>query len=46
VEDVPVVWLLEMKFPTILNERVHNAVTTAIGTTDNFADVWVEPKKK
>ncbi len=44
VEDVPVVWLLEMEFPTFVNTRVHNAVTTAIGTTANFADVWVEPK--
>lgn len=44
-KDVPVAWLLEMEFPTLLNKRVHNAVTTAIGTSDNFADVWVEPKQ-
>ncbi|MDZ7809425.1 MAG: ABC transporter substrate-binding protein [Arhodomonas sp.] len=42
VEDVPIVWLLEMEFPNLINERVHNAITTAIGTTENFADVWVE----
>lgn len=44
VDDVPVIWLLEMEFPTFVNKRVHNAVTTAIGTTENFADVWVEKK--
>jgi peptide/nickel transport system substrate-binding protein len=45
VEDLPVIWLLEMEFPTFVNKRVHNAVTTAIGTSENFADVWVEKKK-
>lgn len=45
VDDVPVIWLLEMEFPTFVNKRVHNAVTTAIGTSENFADVWVEKKK-
>lgn len=44
VEDVPVIWLLEMEFPTLVNTRVHNAVTTAIGTNENFADTWVEQK--
>lgn len=44
VEDVPVIWLLEMEFPTFVNTRVHNAVTTAIGTSENFADTWVEQK--
>ena len=44
VDDLPVIWLLEMEFPTFVNNRVHNAVTTAIGTSENFADVWVEPK--
>jgi len=42
VDDVPVIWLLEMEFPTIYNTRVHNLTTTAIGTTETFADVWVE----
>ncbi|HEV7372557.1 ABC transporter substrate-binding protein [Arenibaculum sp.] len=45
VEDMPVIWLLEMEFPTFVNNRVHNAVSTAIGTSENFADVWVEKKK-
>ncbi|UEM23074.1 ABC transporter substrate-binding protein [Skermanella mucosa] len=45
VGDMPVIWLLEMEFPTFVNKRVHNAVTTAIGTSENFADTWVEKKK-
>lgn len=43
-DELPVIWLLEMEFPTFVNKRVHNAVTTAIGTNENFADVWVEKK--
>jgi peptide/nickel transport system substrate-binding protein len=42
VEDVPVAWLLEMEFPTILNKRVHNAITTAIGVNETYADAWVD----
>lgn len=43
VEDVPVAWILEMEFPTILNKRVHNAITTAIGVNETYADAWVSP---
>ena len=42
VEDVPVAWLLELEFPTILNKRVHNAITTAIGVNETYADAWVD----
>ena len=44
VDEVPVAWLLEMEFPTILNKRVHNAITTAIGVNETYADAWVSPK--
>ncbi|MGQ9368038.1 ABC transporter substrate-binding protein [Azospirillum sp. ST 5-10] len=44
VDEVPVIWLLEMEFPTFVNKRVHNAVTTSIGTSDTFAEVWVDKK--
>ncbi len=44
VEDVPVAWMLEMEFPTILNKRVHDAITTAIGVNETYADAWVSPK--
>ncbi|MCC5810682.1 MAG: ABC transporter substrate-binding protein [Ectothiorhodospiraceae bacterium] len=42
VEELPVIWLLEMEFPTIVNTRVRNATTTAIGVADTFADTWIE----
>jgi len=42
VDEVPVAWLLEMEFPTVLNKRVHNAVTTAIGVNETYADAWVD----
>ncbi len=31
VDDVPVLWLLELEFPTIYRCNVKNLVTTAIG---------------
>ena len=38
VEDVPVLWLLEMEFPTIHRCNIKNLVTTAIGVNDGFRD--------
>ena len=42
VEDVPVLWLLEMDFPTIYRCNVKNLVTTGIGVNDGFRDAWKE----
>lgn len=42
VEDLPVLWLLEMEFPTIYRCNVKNLVTTAIGVNDGFRDAWKE----
>lgn len=41
VEDVPLGWLIEIKFPTIYNKRVHNLVTTAIGVNESFDSVYL-----
>ncbi len=41
VEDVPVLWLLELKFPTFTNKRVHGVVSTAIGVNDSFESVYL-----
>jgi len=43
-DDLPVVWLLEMEFPTFLDKRVKNANTTAIGVNDTYEDVWLAAK--
>jgi peptide/nickel transport system substrate-binding protein len=44
VEDVPFAWLLEIEFPTLLDKRVHNAVTTALGVNETYADAWIASK--
>ncbi len=41
-DELPVAWLIELGFPTIYDTRVHNAVTTAIGTNETYDDVWIE----
>ncbi|MET4491208.1 ABC transporter substrate-binding protein [Bradyrhizobium sp. LA7.1] len=41
VEDVPVLWLLEMKFMTFTNKRVHGVVSTSIGVNDSFEAVYL-----
>lgn len=41
-EDLPVLWLLEMDYPTIHRCNVKNLVTTAIGVNDGFRDAWKE----
>jgi peptide/nickel transport system substrate-binding protein len=45
VDDVPVAWLLELEFPTFINKQFRNVVTSSIGVRDNFADVYMVPKK-
>ena len=39
-EDLPVLWLLELDFPTIYRCNIKNLVTTAIGVDDGFRDAW------
>ena len=41
-EELPVLWLLEMDFPTIYRCNVKNLVTTAIGVNDGFREAWKE----
>lgn len=41
-DELPVAWLIELGFPTIYDARIHNAVTTAIGTNETYDDVWIE----
>ncbi|GHU05650.1 peptide ABC transporter substrate-binding protein [Alphaproteobacteria bacterium] len=40
-EDVPNAWLIEIKFPTVVNRRFENVVTSATGVADCF-DVVAE----
>ncbi|MCY1518972.1 Periplasmic dipeptide transport protein [compost metagenome] len=41
VEDVPVLWLADTNYSTLLNKRVHNAVTTALGVVDSQSETWL-----
>lgn len=40
VEDVPILWLTEMEFPTVYRCNVKDLVTTAIGVNDALRDAW------
>ena len=39
-DELPVLWMLEMEFPTIHRCNVKNLVTTGIGVNDGFRDAW------
>ena len=41
-DELPVLWLLEMDFPTIYRCNVKNLITTGIGVNDGFRDAWKE----
>ena len=40
VEELPVLWLLELDFPTVSRCNVKDLVTTAIGVNDAMRDAW------
>jgi len=40
VDDLPIVWLTEMEFPTLYRSKWKNLVTTAIGLNETFSDVY------
>jgi peptide/nickel transport system substrate-binding protein len=41
-EDLPVLWLLEMDFPTVYRCNIQNFPTTAIGINDGLRDLWID----
>ncbi|BBK31144.1 peptide/nickel transport system substrate-binding protein [Stella humosa] len=40
-EDLPVGFLLELQFPVVMNKRLRDAITTAHGPNDAYADAWL-----
>ena len=36
VEEVPMAWLVEVDFPTVLDRRYKDVVVSAIGVSDTF----------
>jgi peptide/nickel transport system substrate-binding protein len=41
IDDVPVVWLMEMVWPTIYDKKVHNLVELGTGVHASFDDVFL-----
>lgn len=41
-DELPVLWMLEMDYPTVYNCNVKNLVNTAIGVNDAFREAWKE----
>lgn len=41
VEDVPLVWLMELTFPTIHDRRLANVITSGVGVHKSFDDVFL-----
>jgi peptide/nickel transport system substrate-binding protein len=40
--EVPMVWTHDIVFPTLYRDKVQDLITTALGTDDNFANVWLK----
>ncbi|MCQ4160260.1 ABC transporter substrate-binding protein [Roseomonas sp. GC11] len=40
VEEVPLVWLMEMAFPSIYDKKLHNIITSGAGVHASFDDVF------
>lgn len=40
-EDVPLVWLVDTNYGTVLNTRVHDAITTGLGVVDTYSGAWL-----
>ena len=42
VEGSPIVWVFELNFPTVVNKRYKDVITSPLGIYTNFATVWRE----
>ena len=42
VEGSPIVWVFELNFPTVVNKRYKDVITSPLGLYTNFAGVWRE----
>jgi peptide/nickel transport system substrate-binding protein len=38
---VPLLWLMEMAFPTIYDKKLHNVITSGAGVHASFDDVFL-----
>jgi peptide/nickel transport system substrate-binding protein len=42
VDGSPIVWVFELNFPTVVNKRYHDVITSPLGIYTNFASAWRE----
>lgn len=42
VEGSPIIWAFELNFPTVVNKRYHDVITSPLGIYTNFATTWRE----
>lgn len=41
VEDMPLLWVVEVNYPTVMDRRLHNAVQLGTGNHASFDDVFL-----
>lgn len=41
VQEVPQIWLTELSFPTVHDKKVQNVITTGLGVSKSFDDVFI-----
>jgi peptide/nickel transport system substrate-binding protein len=42
VDASPIIWVFELNFPTVVNKRFHDVITSPLGIYTNFASAWRE----
>jgi peptide/nickel transport system substrate-binding protein len=42
VDGSPIIWVFELNFPTVVNKRYHDVITSPLGIYTNFASAWRE----
>ena len=42
VDAAPIVWVFELNFPTVVNKRYKDVITSPLGIYTNFATAWRE----
>jgi peptide/nickel transport system substrate-binding protein len=41
-DEVPVAWILEMAWPTFVNRKFHDVITSGLGPNETYDKVWME----
>ena len=41
VEEVPLLWVVEVAYPTVTDKKLHDVITTGTGVHASFDDVFL-----